>query len=216
MISAPLKDAGQPEAGGVDPAELQRYFIKQRSLHRGRRDAISPSLLTGDGDASASGRGFRVGKRFHSAPVVRLGDAKPMELGQSCEADGRWRLIAFADAPIPLRRPRASARSANSCELARDSPLRRYTPPGADIDAVIDLRAVFQQGHRELNIGAMPVAAAAEEGPARPASTTKRCSARPEERRRHLRHARHRSRARRAGHRATGPIRRARAAARWL
>jgi phenol 2-monooxygenase len=31
-----------------------------------------------------------------------------------------------------------------------------YTPPGADRDAVIDVRAVFQQSHRALAIEAMP------------------------------------------------------------
>lgn len=34
--------------------------------------------------------------RFHSAPVIHLGDAKPMHLGHVMKADGRWRLIAFA------------------------------------------------------------------------------------------------------------------------
>ena len=34
--------------------------------------------------------------------------------------------------------------------------MRRYTPAGADIDSVIDVRAVFQQGHRELDLEAMP------------------------------------------------------------
>ena len=34
--------------------------------------------------------------------------------------------------------------------------MRRYTPDGADIDSVIDLRAVFQQDHRELAVEAMP------------------------------------------------------------
>jgi phenol 2-monooxygenase len=34
--------------------------------------------------------------------------------------------------------------------------VRRYTPAGEDIDAVIDVRAIFQQGHRDLAIGAMP------------------------------------------------------------
>jgi phenol 2-monooxygenase (NADPH) len=37
-----------------------------------------------------------------------------------------------------------------------DSPLRRYTPAQADIDSVIDVRAVFQQGHRELRVEDMP------------------------------------------------------------
>jgi phenol 2-monooxygenase len=34
--------------------------------------------------------------------------------------------------------------------------VRRYTPAGEDIDAVIDVRAVFQQDHRELALEAMP------------------------------------------------------------
>ena len=36
------------------------------------------------------------------------------------------------------------------------SPVRRYTPANADIDSVIDVRAVFQQGHRDLDLAAMP------------------------------------------------------------
>jgi phenol 2-monooxygenase len=34
--------------------------------------------------------------------------------------------------------------------------VRRHTAPGEDIDAVIDTRAVFQQGFRELDFAAMP------------------------------------------------------------
>lgn len=36
------------------------------------------------------------------------------------------------------------------------SPLRRHTAPGEDVDAVIDTRAVFQQGFRDLDYAAMP------------------------------------------------------------
>jgi phenol 2-monooxygenase (NADPH) len=39
---------------------------------------------------------------------------------------------------------------------SQESPVRKYTPNGADIDGVIDVRAIFQQGHRELAIEAMP------------------------------------------------------------
>ena len=35
------------------------------------------------------------------------------------------------------------------------SPLKRYTPAGADIDAVFDVRAVFQQSHHTLPITAL-------------------------------------------------------------
>src|SRR3712207_7552925 len=36
------------------------------------------------------------------------------------------------------------------------SPIRRFTPAGADPDSVIDLRAVFQHGHRDLAVDKMP------------------------------------------------------------
>jgi phenol 2-monooxygenase len=36
------------------------------------------------------------------------------------------------------------------------SPIRRFTPPGADVDAAFDLRAIFQQDHRDLDLTAMP------------------------------------------------------------
>ena len=36
------------------------------------------------------------------------------------------------------------------------SPIRRFTPTKADIDSVIDVRCVFQQPHRDLDIGVMP------------------------------------------------------------
>jgi phenol 2-monooxygenase len=96
-------------------------------------------------------RGFTIGMRFHSAPVVRLADAKPMQLGHAARADGAWRIVAFADAGGERLR-------ALSDFLADDaaSPVRRFTPPGADIDSVIDVRAVFQQGHRDVKLGELP------------------------------------------------------------
>jgi len=48
---------------------------------------------------------------------------------------------------------------ARLCRFLRDdaaSPVRQYTPAGADIDSVIDVRAVFQRSHEDLAIEAMP------------------------------------------------------------
>ena len=46
--------------------------------------------------------GFPVGERFHSAPVVRLADAKPMELGHVMEVGHRWTLFVFAPQDAPM------------------------------------------------------------------------------------------------------------------
>ena len=93
--------------------------------------------------------------RFHSAPVVRLADAKPVHLGHVARADGAWRIYIFADRDDPAS---PNSRARELCEfLATDeSPITRFTPAGADLDSVIDVRAVFQQGHRDLAVDAMP------------------------------------------------------------
>ena len=85
-----------------------------------------------------------------------VADAKPVHLGHTIKADGRWRLFAFVAAEDPVG-PSSGLRTL--CEFLAESPqspVKRYTPRGADIDSLIDVRAVFQQGHLELAIEAMP------------------------------------------------------------
>jgi phenol 2-monooxygenase len=94
--------------------------------------------------------------RFHSAPVIRLADAKPVHLGHTVRADGRWRIFAFAGAEDPAA-PNSGIRAL--CEFlaeAQDSPVRKYAADGEDIDSVIDVRAIFQQDHQALAIETMP------------------------------------------------------------
>jgi hypothetical protein len=83
--------------------------------------------------------------------VVRVTDAKPVHLGHAGKADGRWRFYAFAGAD-----PSSLYALCSFLAESPDSPVRRYTRAGQDIDAVFDLRAVFQQDHRALAIESMP------------------------------------------------------------
>jgi 2-polyprenyl-6-methoxyphenol hydroxylase-like FAD-dependent oxidoreductase len=156
MFSAPPKDPRNADRDGVDPAEFQRYFIKQARFTAGTETRYAPSIISGEPTFQHLAEGFTIGMRFHSAPVIRLADAKAIQLGHSGRADGRWRLYAFASAEDPAA---PASRLGALCEFlagAPESPVRRSTPPGADIDSVIDVRAIFQQGHRELSIEAMP------------------------------------------------------------
>ncbi len=136
--------------------QFQEYFKKHGRYTAGVETQYSPNAITGNDQHQALARGMIVGRRFHSAPVVRLGDAKPMQLGHVLKADGRWRIIAFA--------PNDDTGSANQpmaglCEYLSgraDSLLYQLTPQGADIDSTVDVRAVFQLPHRELDIMSMP------------------------------------------------------------
>lgn len=154
MLSAPLKTSDGGE--GVDPKAVQDYFVRHGRYTAGTATRYSPSALTGQPTHAHLAKGLPIGARFHSAPVVRLADAKPVQLGHVALADGRWRLFAFADRTDPVS---ASSRLRALCDFLADapsSPIRRHTPPEADIDAVIDLRAIFQQGHRDLAVAEMP------------------------------------------------------------
>lgn len=158
MFSAPPQKVEGD--GGVDPAEFQRYFVKQGRFTAGTATRYAPSSLTGDDTSQSLAEGFAVGTRFHSAPVIRLADAKPMQIGHAAEADGRWRFYAFAgdDALNDI---------GALCDYLYGSPyspILRYTPEGADPDSIFDLRAIFQKGHRELAIDTMPAALLPKKG----------------------------------------------------
>ena len=98
-MASPPKDPDHPELGGVDPAELQAYFVKSGRYTAGVATHYPPAtVLTAEATHQDLAKGFTIGMRFHSAPVVRLADAKPMQLGHAARADGAWRIYAFADA----------------------------------------------------------------------------------------------------------------------
>jgi phenol 2-monooxygenase len=156
MFSAAPRNPADPQSDGVDPAEFQTYFVRQARFTAGTETRYAPSRITAASPYQHLARGLVVGMRFHSAPVIRLADAKPMQLGHTIKTDGAWRIFAFAAAEDPASN--ASPLTALCTFLAEspDSPVGKYTPAGADIDSVIDVRAVFQQSHRELAIERLP------------------------------------------------------------
>ncbi len=147
-----------------DPAGFQNYFREQGRFTAGVAVRYRPSTITARTAYQYLATGLPVGTRFHSAPVVRLADAKPVQLGHCARADGAWRLYAFADG---AGAPRPGPRFAQLCAFLGSgrSPLTRFTPPGAEPDSVIDLRAVFQQSHRELSVDGLPAVLLPAKGP---------------------------------------------------
>jgi phenol 2-monooxygenase (NADPH) len=154
--AAMLSGGSSEGAVTTDPNEVQRYFVQHGRYTAGTATQYKPGLLTGALTHQPLAAGFKVGSRFHSAPVIRLGDGRQLQLGDTLQADGRWRFIAFAgqgdnstyDSPI-----------GKLCSYLLDSPespLVRFTPKGLNVDAVFDLRCVFQQSHHSLAVTSMP------------------------------------------------------------
>jgi phenol 2-monooxygenase len=135
---------------------VAREFVDNLPFTCGLTIQYERSALTGAPTYQHLATGLDIGKRFHSAPVVRLADAKPMQLGHCIEADARWHIFVFAPADDAGGQGGAVATLCDWLEHDPASPLRRHTAPGEDVDAVIDTRAVFQQGFRALDYAAMP------------------------------------------------------------
>jgi phenol 2-monooxygenase (NADPH) len=156
LFSDPPKDADAAPGEGVDRTAFQKYFVTHGRYTAGTQTRYRPSIICGEPTYQSLAKGLMIGMRFHSAPVIRLADAKPVHLGHAVKADGRWRVFAFSGAEDPCAAGSGINRLCEFLAQSPKSPVRRYTPQGADIDSVIDVRAIFQQGHRELAFEAMP------------------------------------------------------------
>jgi len=156
MFSAPENASPKIDSEGSKPTELQKYMVMHDGYVSGTMTQYDPSRIIAESSNQDLARGFEIGKRFDSSPVVRLADGRPIHLGHVLEADGRWRIIAFSNTEDPTSRSSEIKQLAEFLQNSSDSPIRKYTPEGHDIDAVIEVLAVFQQGYREINIEAVP------------------------------------------------------------
>jgi phenol 2-monooxygenase (NADPH) len=155
MFSAHPTEEGGEAGEGVDPEKFQQYFMIQGRFTAGVATKYEPSMITAEPLFEQLAVGFPVGMRFHSATVTRLADAKRVQLGHVARADGAWRLYIFADKADPTG-PTSHFRGLCDYLASPASPITRCTPKGADPDSVIDVRAIFQQGHRELEVDELP------------------------------------------------------------
>ncbi|MGY3319008.1 FAD-binding monooxygenase [Arthrobacter sp. TE12232] len=146
-----------------NPSELEDFYVRTAEFPAGFMTEYSPSMIVAEAAHQNLATGFPVGKRFKSAPVVRVCDTNPVQLGHQATADGRWRIYVFADgaaAGSPSPTTDLAAWLAN----APESPLAA-TPEGADADAWFDVKVIYQQDHTGIDIGAVPAVFKPEVGP---------------------------------------------------
>ncbi|WP_017934512.1 FAD-dependent monooxygenase [Nocardioides sp. Iso805N] len=160
FIAQPTLDPAHPELGGVTAAEMTAEFARQGRYTAGLATTYASSVLTSGTEHQALATGFQVGSRFHSARVIRLADGRPTQLGHAHRADGRWRLFAFADCDGAALRDLAEWLAGSA-----DSPVRRFTPTGGDIDSVIDIHGIYRCGHHDLDISTVPALLLPTTGP---------------------------------------------------
>ncbi|MEY4317109.1 MAG: Pentachlorophenol 4-monooxygenase [Pseudomonadota bacterium] len=153
IMSAPTTQA---ERDGTQEPRIIRQFKENLEFTGGTAVKYDASYLFAASPHQALAKGEEIGRRFHSAPVVRLSDAKQMQLGHVAEADARWRIYAFAGKADSSDAGSAIHKLADWLETNPNSPIVKHTRKGEDIDAVIDFRAIFQQTFEQLAYEKMP------------------------------------------------------------
>ncbi|MET3176000.1 UNVERIFIED_ORG: phenol 2-monooxygenase [Arthrobacter sp. UYCu721] len=146
-----------------NPSELEDFYVRTAEFPAGFMTQYAPSMLISEPAHQELAPGFTIGKRFKSAPVVRVCDTNPLHLGHHAKADGRWRIYVFAD-PATAGAPSPTTDLAEWLTNSPESPLAA-TPDGADADAWFDVKVIYQQDHPGIDIGAVPATFKPEVGP---------------------------------------------------
>ncbi len=146
-----------------NPSDLEDFYVRTAEFPAGFMTQYTPSLIVGADDHRDLASGFPVGKRFKSAPAVRVADTNPIHLGHHATADGRWRIYVFADSAQPGTGS-ATDKLAEWFATSPESPLAA-TPSDVDPDAWFDLKVIYQQPHTAVDIAAVPEVFKPQVGP---------------------------------------------------
>lgn len=145
-----------PGQTGSSQSTLQQYLVKADGYVSGTQVRYPLSTIVGNARRQNLAEGYPVGVRFASADVIRLVDACPVQLGHVLEADGRWRIIAFADSQPATHAESTLHKLAHFLSGSAASPIRRCTPIGADWDSVIETLCVLPVDYCALNVTDLP------------------------------------------------------------
>ncbi|MET1018173.1 MAG: FAD-dependent monooxygenase [Leifsonia flava] len=147
-----------------DPQDLATYYLATAEFPSGFMTRYGQSEIVGEATYQSLADGFPIGKRFKSSEVALVADGNAVHLGHHAKADGRWRLYAFADSPA-AGEPSALESWAEWISSSAESPVVRYTSPDQDVDAVFDVKVIYQQRFDEIDISRVPAAFRPQTGP---------------------------------------------------
>lgn len=146
--------AGDKENAKVDTAKIEAFMKRQSGFVSGTSIEYFPSYICTGQKNQHLAFGYKIGQRFHSAEATRVADGRSQHLGHLVKADGRWRVFVFGNKQDPTQTLSPSYQLFDFLANSASSPVQKYTPKGSDIDAVIDIYAVFQQ--QDLSMHDLP------------------------------------------------------------
>ena len=158
-------DADGEEARGDRPTRRSSPPLRRdRGVPLRLHDAVRQSIIA-DG-CRAPGAGRRLPDR--QALQVGRGRARRATATSSTSATTHRPTVGGASTPSRMRPPPASRSELGAWAewlSTPDSPLARFTPVGADVDAVFDVKAIYQQRFEDVDISRVPEVFLPQTGP---------------------------------------------------
>lgn len=140
-MSAPIGDKA---------VDIKNHFIEGGRFTAGLTVKYGTSILTGEPIYQNLANGFIIGERLNSTPVVRVSDAKNIQLLETIKIDTKYRIYAFNDRSNPSDKNSAIYKLCDYLENSKNSPVVKHTKESEDIDEVISVYGIFQQNHQEV------------------------------------------------------------------
>ena len=134
---------------------VAQFYVRTAEFPAGFMTEYAASELTADQAHQGLAAGFPIGKRFKSSEVMRIADANPKHLGHHHRADGRYRIYVFADQSQVGEAGKVASLAQWLLESS-ESPVSRFTPKGADLDDLFDVKVIYQQDYTTINVNDAP------------------------------------------------------------
>ncbi|KAF4946265.1 hypothetical protein FSARC_14239 [Fusarium sarcochroum] len=135
---------------GITAKDFRDKFVEAGRYTAGMATKYKPSILTSltENDRRIAS-GLTVGTRFPSAPVVRISDAKPMQLNKALPADGRWHILTFCSGEH-------STKELHQVASELDNLVKMFTPDGSQADQIIKHTLVIKADRKSVEIDQLP------------------------------------------------------------
>ncbi|KAJ7768580.1 FAD binding domain-containing protein [Mycena maculata] len=153
--------SGKPavaESEGISIEEFQAMWVRMGKWTSGTAVKYEPSLIVAERSVGKAqlARNIIIGSHFESRMVVGYADAHAIHLADRLVSDGRWRLIVFAGNMENITQLQRFNDLCDRLMNAEESPIKKHTPPSADVNSVIEVLTLTSSPRRGLQYAAFP------------------------------------------------------------
>ncbi|KAK8020145.1 FAD binding domain-containing protein [Apiospora arundinis] len=137
---------------GITPEHFHEQFVKSGRYTAGQALKYDRSAIICLNGARDSAKRLEVGMRFPSSQVVRVCDAKAMQLVRALPSDSSWHIVVFAG---DIRNAEGSA---NLDQVSRtlSEITRKFTPRGSQLDSILRSVLVLSGKRTEIEMQQIP------------------------------------------------------------